>query len=139
MFFVGFGGLGLLLLIPALFIMFSKNGARWMPGLMWALLVLDLLVGSFLFAAIQGFMLYLMYHRRGQVPPVQPPDSSYGTPPVAGPYTGPGPDAAVEHTHGGVSHSHSGGGTAHNHDGPTPPQTLFHYGSEGDRNEHEAL
>jgi hypothetical protein len=111
MFFVGFGGLGLLLLIPALFIMFSRNGARWMPGLMWVLFALDCLFGAWLFAAIQGFFLWHMYHRR-QIPPVQPPDSSGQLP---GPYGPPSTGDAFPHMHGQYSHAHPSGEFPHDH------------------------
>ncbi len=111
MFFFGFGGLGLLLLIPALFIMFSRNGARWMPGLMWVLFALDCLLGAWVFAAIQGFFLWHMYHRR-QVPPGRPQDAPGA---VTGPYGPPSMGDAVPHTHGGAQHAHPGGEYWHGH------------------------
>jgi hypothetical protein len=79
MIFFGFGGAGLIFLIPALFIMFSKSGAKWVLPFMWVLLVADLLVGSLLFAGIQAVLLAMAYGRRRNVagpaaPPPDPPD-----------------------------------------------------------------
>lgn len=67
MFFFGSGILGLILLIPMLFVMFSNNGWRYMIPMMWVILGVDLLFGSFLFAAIQGALLWYAYHHRRQL------------------------------------------------------------------------
>ena len=80
------------MLIPMLFVMFSKSGQRYVLPLMWGLLVLDLLIGSFLFALIQGGLLAWYYHQRrqlargpGPADPGQPPAARKGRVRVARP------------------------------------------------------
>ena len=63
----GTGLFGLIFLVPALFIMFSRSGAKWILPLMWVFLGIDLLFGSWIFALIQGMLLFMVYSRRKAV------------------------------------------------------------------------
>ena len=85
MFFIGTGIVGMVLLIPMLFIMFSRNGWRYMIPMMWIILAVDILCGSFLFAIIQGALIWYAYsHRRLPPNPADPgqlPGDLGGPPP----------------------------------------------------------
>ena len=81
-------GWGVLIAVLLLSLLIPRNSAAW-PYIMWGILVLDLVLGSILFAAIQGGLLWYYYSQRRQQRPGPAgggPAPSPGQPPA-----GPGP------------------------------------------------
>jgi hypothetical protein len=99
-FFMGSGGLGLILMLVFLVLFFViPAGSRTWLWLMVALAVLDLLVGAVLFALIQCGLIWLYLHQRKTMPaPGSIPPPAPGTGPVAPPPPGWYPDPAMQHS-----------------------------------------
>jgi hypothetical protein len=109
MFFVGFGGMGLFLMLVFLVLYFViPAGSKAWLWIMTGLLVLDLLTGAVLMAFVQGALILLSLHQRktmpgpGDIPPPAPGSGPAWPSPPPGWYPDPSMQYALRWWDGGA-------------------------------------